>query len=76
MSGSRPGPGGRNNPPGTPKASAGWAVSSYLIGGMIFYGGVGWLIGRWTGIAALFPVGLLLGLGLALALVIFRYARP
>jgi ATP synthase protein I len=43
---------------------------------MIFYGGVGWLIGRWTGIAALFPVGLLLGLGLALALVIFRYARP
>ena len=76
MSGNGTGPGGRNNPPGTPKASAGWAVSSYLIGGMIFYGGVGWLIGRWTGITALFPVGLLLGLGLALALVIFRYARP
>jgi ATP synthase protein I len=76
MSGNGPGPDGRNNPPGTPRASAGWAVSSYLIGGMIFYGGVGWLIGRWTGIAALFPVGLLLGLGLALALVIFRYARP
>jgi ATP synthase protein I len=76
MSGSGTGPDGRNTPPGTPKASAGWAVSSYLIGGMIFYGGVGWLIGRWTGITALFPVGLLLGLGLALALVIFRYARP
>lgn len=76
MSGNGTGPHGRNNPPGTPKASAGWAVSSYLIGGMIFYGGVGWLIGRWTGITALFPVGLLLGLGLALALVIFRYARP
>ena len=76
MSGNGNGNDGRNNPPGTPRASAGWAVSSYLIGGMIFYGGVGWLIGRWTGIAALFPVGLLLGLGLALALVIFRYARP
>lgn len=70
------GPGGRDKPPGTPSASAGWAVSSYLIGGMIFYGGAGWLIGRWTGITALFPVGLLLGLGLALALVIYRYARP
>jgi ATP synthase protein I len=76
MSGNGNGTDGRNNPPGTPRASAGWAVSSYLIGGMIFYGGVGWLIGRWTGIAALFPVGLLLGLGLSLALVIFRYARP
>jgi ATP synthase protein I len=61
---------------GPPKASAGWAVTSYLIGGMIFYGGVGWLIGRWTGIAALFPVGMLVGLGLAIALVILRYARP
>jgi ATP synthase protein I len=70
------GTGPKNNPPGTPKASAGWAVSSYLIGGMIFYGGAGWLIGRWTGIAVLFPVGMLIGLGLAIALVIFRYARP
>lgn len=69
-------PGAPDDPPGAPKASAGWAVSSYLIGGMIFYGGVGWLIGRWTGIAVLFPVGMLFGLGLALALVIFRYGRP
>ena len=76
MSSNGTGPKGKNNPPGTPKASAGWAITSYLIGGMIFYGGVGWLIGRWTGIAVLFPVGILFGLGLALALVIFRYARP
>ena len=76
MSSNGTGPRDKNDPPGAPKASAGWAVSSYLIGGMIFYGGAGWLIGRWTGIAVLFPVGMLLGLGLAIALVIFRYARP
>ena len=47
-----------------------------MIGGMALYGGVGWLIGRWTGIAALFPVGMLVGLALAIALIIFRFARP
>jgi ATP synthase protein I len=54
----------------------GWAIISYLIAGMLFYGGIGWLIGRWTGYSAVFlPAGLLIGLGLALALVIFRYGR-
>jgi hypothetical protein len=44
---------------------------------MAVYGGIGWLVGRWTGYSAvLFPVGLLVGLGLTLALVIFRYGRP
>lgn len=76
MSSHETGPKDRNNPPGAPNASAGWAITSYLIGGMICYGGIGWLIGRWTGIAVLFPIGILFGLGLALALVIFRYARP
>jgi hypothetical protein len=75
MSGDVGGRPARNQPPGPPRASAGWAVTSYLIGGMAFYGGVGWLIGRWTGIAAFFPVGMLLGLALAIALIIFRYAR-
>jgi ATP synthase protein I len=66
----------KNHSPAPPRASAGWAVTSYMIGGMAFYGGVGWLIGRWTGITALFPVGMLVGLALAIALIIFRYARP
>jgi len=54
----------------------GWAIISYLIAGMLLYGGIGWLIGRWTGHSAIFlPAGMLIGLGLALALVIFRYGR-
>jgi len=43
---------------------------------MAVYGGIGWLIGRWTGYSAVFfPVGLLAGLGLALTLIILRYGR-
>lgn len=76
MSGNDDGPLDRKNPPGPPSASAGWAVTSYLIGGMAVYGGIGWLVARWTGVAALFPAGMLLGLALAIALIIFRYARP
>ena len=78
-SGARPdgpnGPPGPNGRPG-PNEGTGWTVMSYLIGGMALYGGIGWLIGRWTGIAALFPVGMLLGLGLALTLVVLRFTRP
>ena len=54
----------------------GWAIVSYLIAGMLLYGGIGWLIGRWTGSTALpLAIGMLVGLALALALVIFRYGR-
>jgi ATP synthase protein I len=58
-----------------PSAGAGWTIVSYLIGGMIVYGGIGWLIGHWTGIPVLFPVGMLAGLALALLLVVFRFVR-
>jgi ATP synthase protein I len=73
------GPGARpdgTRDPRRPSEGTGWDVVSYLIGGMALYGGIGWLIGRWTHIAVLFPVGLLVGMGLALALVIFRFTRP
>jgi F0F1-type ATP synthase assembly protein I len=68
----RPAPG--SDPPNLSEGT-GWAVVSYLIGGMVLYGGIGWLIGRWTHIAALLPIGLLLGIGLSLALIIFRFTR-
>ena len=55
--------------------STGWAVFSYLIAGMLAYGAIGWLISRATHIAILFPVGMLFGLGVSLAYVIYRYGR-
>jgi F0F1-type ATP synthase assembly protein I len=67
---------GRTPDRGNPREGTGWSVMSYLIGGMALYGGIGWLIGRWTHISVLFPIGMLLGIGLALALILFRFAKP
>jgi hypothetical protein len=53
----------------------GWTYFSYLVGGMLLYGGIGWLIGRWTRLPVLFPVGMLTGLALAIAMIIFRVTR-
>ncbi len=55
--------------------NAGWSIFGYLISGMVFYGGVGWLIARWTHIAVLFPVGALVGLGIGVFAVIYKYGR-
>jgi hypothetical protein len=55
--------------------NAGWTIFSYLISGMAFYGLVGWLVGRATHIAVLFPLGAIVGLVLAIVLIIFRYGR-
>jgi hypothetical protein len=56
--------------------NAGWSIFSYLISGMVFYGLIGWLVGRATHIAVLFPLGAITGLVLAIVLIIFRYGRP
>lgn len=56
-------------------SNAGWTIFGYLISGMAFYGGVGWLISHWTHIAVIFPVGLLVGLGVGVFAVIYKYGR-
>jgi len=53
----------------------GWRVLSYLLGGMLIYGGLGWLIGHWTGISVLFPLGMILGIGLGIATIAFRFTK-
>jgi F0F1-type ATP synthase assembly protein I len=53
----------------------GWTVSSYLLGGMAAYGGIGWLIGRAVGVALFFPIGMLVGLGISVGFIIYRYGR-
>src|SRR6266702_3652170 len=56
-------PGWRRPPPERPgrprpgEENAGWSVFSYLISGMAVYGVIGWLVGRWTHLAFLFPLG-------------------
>jgi ATP synthase protein I len=55
---------------------AGYTVFSYLIAGMLAYGGIGWLIGHFTHIPMLFPIGMLVGLAISVGWIIYRYGRP
>lgn len=68
------GQGGRPSD-GRPSAGLGTEVVSYLLAGMLAYGGIGWLIGRAVHIRLLFPVGMGAGLAIALGWVIYRYGR-
>lgn len=62
---------------GQPSAGigTGWEVVSYLLSGMAAYGGIGWLIGRAVHMEFLFPVGMGVGLAIALGWVVYRYGR-
>jgi F0F1-type ATP synthase assembly protein I len=62
----QPGDGGQN---------IGMSIFSYLLSGMLVYGGLGWLIAHWTGLFLIFPLGMLFGLALAIGVVIYRYGR-
>jgi F0F1-type ATP synthase assembly protein I len=53
----------------------GWTVFSYLLAGMAAYGLIGWLIGRAVHVALLFPLGMLLGLGISIGYIIYRFGR-
>ena len=53
----------------------GWTVFSYLLAGMAAYGGIGWLIGRAVHVPLLFPIGMLVGLGISIGYIIYRFGR-
>ena len=57
------------------RENAGWTIFSYLIAGMLVYGGLGWLIGHWTRHPIIFPLGMLTGLALSTAVILYRYGR-
>jgi ATP synthase protein I len=67
----------QEDPKPPPDTSAdGWRVLSYLIGGIVVYGGIGFGLDRWLGTQFLLPVGIVLGAGLTILLLHFRYGRP
>jgi F0F1-type ATP synthase assembly protein I len=52
------------------------ALISYLISGIVVYGGLGWLLDRWLGFTSLFfPIGLVLGVGAGGYLGYMRFLR-
>jgi len=44
-----------------------------MISGMAVWGGAGWLLDRWLDTRAFFPVGIILGMAVAIYLVVARY---
>lgn len=64
----------QSDPPPPPSNSTdGWRVLSYLVGGLILYAGIGWLLDRWLDTSFFLPAGIVLGAGLAVVLIYFRY---
>ena len=53
----------------------GYTVLSYLLAGMAAYGIIGWLVGRAVHVALLFPLGMLVGLGISIGYIIYRFGR-
>ena len=54
-------------------AETGYAVIGTLISGMAVWGGVGWLLDRWLDTRAFAPIGIILGISVAIYLVVARY---
>lgn len=53
----------------------GMTAMSLLLSGLLFWGGIGWLVSRWLDNALYMVLGILLGVGAALYLVWIRYGR-
>ncbi|WBQ07407.1 hypothetical protein [Kribbella sp. CA-293567] len=64
------------DPKPTPNTSGdGWRVLSYLIGGIVVYGGIGFGLDRWLDTPFFLPLGIIVGAGLTIAMLLFRYGR-
>src|ERR1700678_4487259 len=54
----------------------GLSVFSYLISGLLAYGGIGWVIGHFTHVSLFFPIGMLVGLAISTGWIVYKYGRP
>ncbi len=54
-------------------ADTGWAVTGTLISGMAVWGGAGWLLDQWLDTRVFFPVGIILGMAVAIYVVVLRF---
>ena len=54
-------------------ADTGWSIIGTMLSGMAVWGGAGWLLDRWLDTKVFVPVGILLGMAVAIYLVVARY---
>ncbi|AQP44541.1 AtpZ/AtpI family protein [Tessaracoccus flavus] len=66
-------PGNESEESGTSRSEDGMVVLSYLLSGIILYGGLGWAGDHFLKTSWLLPVGLILGLVTSIYLIIKRY---
>jgi F0F1-type ATP synthase assembly protein I len=53
-----------------------WAIVGTLLAGILAWGGIGYLLDRWMGFHYLFlPIGMVVGVGIAMYVVIIRYGK-
>ena len=69
----RPSDDGRDGPLQEARA---WGIVSYLLAGLLTFGGIGLLCDHFLGTSWLVLVGLLTGAALAFYLIWFRYGTP
>lgn len=69
-------PNDERDEPSEPPSADPWQAFSYLVAGVLMYGGLGWLADRWLGTSYLVAVGILLGAGLGIYLVLKRFGSP
>ena len=62
-------------PSRTINRGTGWEILSYLLAGMMAYGGTGWVVGHYTHIQMLFPIGMAIGLAISLGWVVYRFGH-
>lgn len=55
--------------------NAAWNAVSLIVAGVLFWGGIGWLVARWLDNQIFVAAGVMLGAGAALYLVWVRYGR-
>lgn len=55
--------------------NAAWNAVSLIMAGVLFWGGIGWLVARWLDNQIFLAAGVMLGAGAALYLVWVRYGR-
>ena len=65
-----PAPPSDGHPSGDP-----WQAFGYLVAGVFFYGGLGWLADRWLGTEFLVAIGILLGAGFGIYMTFARFNR-
>jgi len=53
----------------------GMSILSYIFGGIVVYGGLGWLGDHFLHLGFLLPIGIFVGVGLSLYLIIVRYGQ-